>query len=141
MTELVLDKPRPDITDFTRPFWDAARDNTLLIQQCACCANTEFLPRPWCSECGSRDLQWRPSTGLGSVYAFSIANVVMMNRPGWTPDLPVVLTLVDLDDGPRMYARIVGPNRVKTHINMRVEVTFESVGGGVAIPVFRQIER
>lgn len=132
-----MNKPLPEVTDLTRPFWTAAHDGKLVAQQCTRCGTSDFPPKPWCVECGCRALEWKPLAGTGTVYSHSVASVVMMNLPGWKADLPLILCLVDLDDGPRMYARLTdcAPQDVK--IGMRVMVHFERIDDDVGIPKFR----
>ena len=38
-------KPLPTIAGETKPFWDACRRGTLLIQQCGQCNQYQFLPQ------------------------------------------------------------------------------------------------
>ena len=95
-------KPLPVITDQTRPFWTAAKEGRLVLQKCGKCGTFQFQPKPWCIECGSRDLAWSPAKPTGTVYTFTISRSVAMNFPGWEPELPVLMCLIDLDDGARV---------------------------------------
>lgn len=137
MRQALNKKPLPDVTELTRPFWAAARQGRLVAQTCPRCGSTDFPPKPWCVDCGSRALEWRQLAGTGTVYSHSVASAVMMNLPGWKPDLPLIMCLIDVDDGPRMYAQLTdcAPSEVK--IGMRVRVHFENYDEEVAVPKFR----
>lgn len=130
-------KPLPEITDLTRPFWRAARESKLVMQKCTACATMNFYPKPWCIECGDRRLEWTEVRPTGTVYACTTATTVMMNLPGWKEDLPVVLALVDLDDGPRIYAHLTDCKPEDARIGMRVTARFEPISDEAGVPVFR----
>jgi uncharacterized OB-fold protein len=130
-------KPLPEITAQTRPFWDAAKAGKLVMQKCGRCGTLNFFPKPWCIECGSRELAWTEVRPQGSVYSYTVAYKVMMNFPGWKDDLPLVMCIIDLDDGARMYGQLTGCAPEKVCIGMRVAAYFEDVSAEAAIPKFR----
>ncbi len=133
-------KPLPDITDLTRPFWTAAKNRRLVLQKCADCATFNFHPKPWCVECGSRELAWTDAKPFGTVYAYTISRAVAMNYPGWEADLPVLMCLIDLDDGARMYGQVTDCTPERLRVGMRVEVHFEDISDEAAIPKFRPLD-
>lgn len=132
-------KPLPTLTDLTRPFWAAAHAGRFVLQKCQRCATFNFHPKPWCVECGSRDLAWTDAQPHGTVYAHTISRSVAMNLPGWVAELPLLMALVDLDDGPRMYAQIVACAPEQLHIGMRVQVLCEPISDEAGIPKFRPL--
>jgi hypothetical protein len=137
MTESVSGTPLPEITDQTRPFWDAAREGRLVMQTCPHCGTVSFPPKPWCIECGSRDIDWAEVGPGGTVYSYTVSRSVAMNWPGWQEQLPVVLALVDVDRGARMYAQLVDCPPEEVSIGMRLEAVFVPLGEEVTIPKFR----
>ena len=76
------DKPLPEITDQTRPFWESAKAGKLVLQKCAECGATHFRPAPWCIECGCRDIPWTEAKTTGAVYTYTVSHVVAMNLAG-----------------------------------------------------------
>ena len=137
MTAIPQGKPLPEITDLTRPFWSAAKQRKLVMQKCARCGTLNFLPKPWCIDCGHRVLKWTEVGPLGTIYSRVVASTVMMNFPAWKADLPVVLGIIDLDDGARMYGQVIGCPPEAVQIGMRVEACFEDISAEAAIPKFR----
>lgn len=137
MTNKISGKPLPQITDLTRPFWSAAKNGKLVLQKCGKCSTFNFFPKPWCIECGSRDLAWTAAKPFGTVYSFTISNSVSMNYPAWEADLPILMCLIDLDDGVRMYGQVTGCSPEQLKIGMRVEVYFEDISDEAGIPKFR----
>ncbi len=136
MTQL-QEKPLPELTDLTRPFWTAAKSGTLMMQKCGKCNTFNFYPKPWCVECGARALEWTEVKPFGTVYSYTVAYTVMMNYPAWKNDLPVVVCIIELDDGPRMYAQVTDCTPEKVHIGMRVTAYFEDISNEAAVPKFR----
>lgn len=137
MSETIPSKPLPTITDLTRPFWRAAREGRLVLQKCQRCDSFMFHPKPWCVECGSRELAWTDASPYGTVYSYTVSRSVAMNFPGWGGELPVLMCLVDLDDGARMYAQVTDCTPEALHIGMRVKAYFEPISDEAGIPKFR----
>ncbi len=139
MTQTPKGKPLPQITDQTRPFWSGAKQGKLMMQKCSSCGTLNFLPKPWCVECGNRELKWVETKPYGTVYSFTVAYAVMMNYPDWKEDLPVINCIIDLDEGARMYGQLTGCTPDKAHIGMRVEAHFVDISENSAIPKFRPV--
>ena len=139
MSERTLGTPVPEITDLTRPFWDAAAEGRLVMQKCPHCGAVSFPPKPWCVDCGSRDIDWAEVGPRGTVYSFTISRSVAMNYPGWKEHLPVVMCLIDVDDGARMYAQVVDCSPEEIGIGKRVEVHFAEIEDGIKVPKFRPV--
>lgn len=130
-------KPLPVVCDLTRPFWTAAREGHLVMQKCRDCATVNFHPKPWCVDCGSRDIPWTEMKQTGVVYSFTVSHVVAMNYAGWKDELPVILGLVDVDEGARMYVQITDVQPEDIHVGMRVAAHFETINEDAGIPKFR----
>ncbi len=140
MSDLASGKPQPDVTDLTRPFWAAAREGRLVMQRCLQCGTSTFHPKPWCIECGSRGLEWADTTAMGTVYSHTVSYSVAMNSPAWQHELPVILCLVDIDEGARMYAQVTHCTPQRIHVGMRVQAYFEAGEDGFVVPRFRPVE-
>jgi uncharacterized OB-fold protein len=137
MNDALPPKPLPVITDLTRPFWTAAREGRFVLQKCRRCATFNFLPKPWCIECGSRELEWTDARPLGTVYSYTISRSVAMNYPGWQAELPVLMCLIDTDDGARLYAQVTHCASEALHVGMRVQAYCEPISDEAGIPKFR----
>lgn len=126
--------PAPIVNADSRPYWDAARENHLVIRQCCTCGELHFMPRYLCPSCWSDDLAWIESSGKGTVHSFAIIRRAPL--PVFAERAPYVVALIDLDEGPRMMANIVGEDALSTRIGDVVEVTFEERGEGAKVPQF-----
>jgi len=96
----------PLTDEFSRVYWDAARDGTLLIQRCPACGRCQFYPRRHCAGCFAPDPEWVPASGRGQLHTYTV--IRKTPNAEFAADCPYVLAVVELDEGPRMTARIVG---------------------------------
>ncbi len=139
MTAAVLEyeKPVPEITSLTKPFWEATKRNELALQNCKTCGKYQWYPRDSCISCGSRNFEWKKVSGKGIVYSFTIIRQVVSNSPAFQKDIPFIVALVDLEEGARMYSNIIDCKAEEVHIGMSVEVAFDQVTNDVSLPKFK----
>lgn len=125
--------PTPD----TAPYWEAANRGELRIQFCNPCGRHYFYPRAACPVCGSTDVSWVTVSGRARLHTYVINH---RPAPGFEDDGPYAIAVVELEEGPRMMANIVGvPNTPEDlRLDMELEVRFEPRGreGEQMVPVF-----
>jgi uncharacterized OB-fold protein len=129
--------PQPVANADSLPYWNAARERRLLIRKCNACGALHFMPRHLCPACWSDQLEWVEAKGTGSVHSFTIIRRAPM--AAFAPRAPYVLALIDLDEGPRMMANVLGEDALSVRIGDRVKVTFEERGEGAMIPQFQRV--
>ena len=129
--------PLPVANADSLPYWNAARERRLLIRKCNACGALHFMPRYLCPACWSDQLEWVEAKGTGSVHSFTIIRRAPM--AAFAPRAPYVLALIDLDEGPRMMANVLGEDALSVRIGDRVKVTFEERGEGAMIPQFQRV--
>ena len=135
----------PPVTDVTVDFWEATKEGRLLVQYCGACDSAIFYPREVCPTCLSADsLEWRPSSGKGTVYAYSVqhrpANPTMADRVPYT----VALVELDLGGAPgeggsnaiRMMSNIIDCSPDDVSVGMPVTVAWEDLSDGRKLPQF-----
>jgi uncharacterized protein len=116
-------KPVPHPNAVSRPFWDAARKHELILQRCAGCGAHIYYPRSRCPKCMSDKLEWKPMSGRGTVYSYT---VVWRTPTKAFADKPYVLAIIELEEGVRMTSNVlVAPDQVK--VGMPVTVSFDDV--------------
>ena len=71
-----------------------------------------FFPRAVAPGAGSRNLEWRVSKGLGTVYATTVVH--------YRNEAPLNVALIDLDEGFRMMGRVEDIDPMQMEIGMRV---------------------
>jgi len=92
-----------------------------------------FFPRVRCPYSGQDCLEWRISSGLGTVYSTS----VVYPRKGE----PYNVALIDVDEGFRMMSRVVTDDPLQVNIGQRVRFRAALEEGlDDPIPVFELVE-
>ena len=119
--------PAPAVTPETKPFWDAAAAGRLVIKQCTACGQLHHYPRSICPFCGSDATEWRPASGLGTIYTYSVMRRV--------PE-PYAIAYVTLEEGPRMMTNIVDCDLDAIRVGQAVRVVFKPSEGGPPVPMF-----
>jgi uncharacterized OB-fold protein len=127
--------PTPAVTPETAPYWDGARVGKLLLQRCLDCRAVRFYPRRACPSCWSERAEWIEASGRGRVHTFTVIH--RPPAPAFASRVPYVVALIDLAEGPRMMANVVGEGAMDLAIDDPVEVTFEP-RGEMAVPQFRR---
>lgn len=117
-------------------YWQGAQDGKLLFQTCNACGAVQFPPRHHCASCWEADLEWSQSAGTGKVESFTIVRRAPL--PAFRDKVPYVVAAVLVAEGPRMIARINGPDALEVQIGDAVTVGFEPDAEGNSLPVFRR---
>jgi uncharacterized OB-fold protein len=127
----------PAISKLGRPFWQAARQGKLAIQQCKDCGKFIYYPSVVCEQCLSDRLEWKEVSGRGTVESFT--TVYRAFTEEFSEDIPYTVALVRLDVDVLLLTWLtdVEPDAVK--IGMEVEVTFERVSDEISLHRFRPV--
>jgi len=132
-------KPVPIVSPWAKPFWDAAREEKLILQKCKDCEKHVFYPRIACPHCFSEDVEWVEASGKGTVYSYT---VVTNNAPSaFIQDMPFVIAIVKLQEGVQMLTNIVGCDPKQVQCDMPVEVTFERLDDEFTLPKFKPVHK
>ncbi len=133
----VYAKPLPHPSPISAPYWAAAKRHKLALQRCAACERFVFYPRALCPHCGSAELVWGEASGRGQIYTFTVARRATM-RP-FEPDVPYVIAVVELEEGPRMTTNIVDCDPDAIRVGMPVVAAFEDVTPEITLVKFRPV--
>lgn len=128
-------KPLPQPNADTRPFWEGCREHVLKIQKCGNCGTLRWPPAFICPNCLSADKEWIHVSGRGRVYTFAVYHVAPY--PGFKTELPYVVALVALDEGPHMMTNIIDCAAGDVYCEMPVAVAWDDVNDEFSIPRFR----
>lgn len=128
-------KPVPVPTLETAPFWEGCRQHQLRIQRCSACGGCQFFPRIYCAKCFSDRVEWISASGRAQVLSFTTVRRPV--SPAFANEVPYVVALVTLEEGPQMMTNIVECAPEQVTIGMPVEVVFEDWNDAISIPKFR----
>ncbi len=133
-------RPVPPTSELTQPYWDAARRGQLAVQRCERCGHRPFPPRATCPGCGAASLSWSPVSGRATVYSYTIAH--RPPHPTFAAQLPLVVAIVELEEGPRMFTNIVDCDPEDVEVGMAVAAAFEPIDDtDMVLPVFTPIRQ
>lgn len=121
-TEGYFSGPGPE-----KAFEDFLSEGKFMIQRSASSGAYVFYPRTIAPGTGTADLEWVEASGDGTVYATTVNRV----RPEHGGDYNVAL--IDLAEGPRMMARVVGVAPDAVTIGMKVRAKVDKIGETPAV--------
>jgi hypothetical protein len=76
-------------------------------------------------------------SGIGKVYCFIVFRLAY--HEAYRDDIPYVVAIIELDEGPRMESNIIDCKIEDIKIGMPVEVVFDDVTEEVALPKFKPV--
>ena len=126
----------PTTTPDTRFFWEALKEERLLIQRCTGCRTLRHPPRPMCPACNSLAWDTIAASGRGAVHSF-----VMPRHPPlpWF-DGTYIVALIDLEEGTRLVSNLCEVDPTDVRIGMPVELFFARFDDGLVLPQFRPVK-
>lgn len=128
-------RPRPAI-NLDNAFWfDAARERRLVVQRCADCQTLRHPPGPGCPECQSFRWDTVEASGRGTLYSWVVAH--HPRHPAF--DYPLLIAVVELDEGTRLITNLAGVTADDLTIGMPLEVDWLVADPDLTLPVFRPV--
>lgn len=127
--------------DLTKPFWDAANEERLVVQNCRSCPRLHFPPRTACDRCGSGEyLEWKEMSGRGKIYNYGV--VYDCPVASLKADLPFNLAVITLDEDPGilMYSHLPGTPPDQVPVGASVQVIFEATANGQKVPEWQVVD-
>lgn len=128
-------RPMPVPTPTSSPFWEALQREVVALQFCPTCDRFVFYPRSHCPGCLGDGLEWREVNGTGRLYTFSVTH--QPTAPQFAAEVPQMLAVVELDEGPRLTTTIVGATPDDLEIGRAVKPVFEHRSGGPTLLRYR----
>lgn len=113
-------------------WWEAIDQGKLLIQRCKSCGTLRHPPRPMCGSCQSLEWDSVESSLEGEVFSFT--EISYPKFPGYP--YPLLCGLIQLSEGTRLVANIVGCDPAQVHIGMKVKGKVERVDEKTVLPNF-----
>jgi uncharacterized OB-fold protein len=126
-------RPIAEPDDITEFWWDATKEDKLMIQRCRACNHHQHYPRAICTNCASTSLGYVTSEGRGEIYSYTIVHRSPI--PAFEP--PYIVALVRLAEGPVLLSNIVGIAPDDVRCDMPVEVAWEPLPDGRKLPLFQ----
>jgi uncharacterized OB-fold protein/acyl dehydratase len=126
-------RPRPAVTQDNDWWFAACRQHRLLIQRCADCGALRHPTEPACPVCQSFDWDTVEASGRGTVYSFVVNHYPQV--PAF--DYPLAVGLIELEEGTRLIANVIGIEPADISIGLPVDVVFVDHDEDLTLPAFR----
>lgn len=131
-----VEKPRvtrPMISLDTAFFWEGTKAGELRIQRCAECGTLRHPPGPMCPSCGAEKPDYVLASGRGEIFSYVVHHHPAV--PG--KQLPIVIALVELEEGVRMLGELVGAHPAEVEIGKPVELALTTIDDELTLPYWR----
>ena len=106
-------------------FWSALDEGTLLVAVCGACGRRWLPPLATCPRCASREVTNAAAAAAGSLYSWTVIHLAA--DPAYATETPYTVGLVELDDGTRLYGRIVGVDHDDLRDGLRLRVEIDAI--------------
>ena len=124
---------RPQVNRDTAFFWEGTRQGELRVQRCGSCGALRHPPGPACPACQALQPTYDVASGRGTVYSY----VVHRHPPVPGKELPILLVLVELEEGVRMVGELLDATPDDVKIGAPVQVSMVRVDDDLTIPAWR----
>jgi uncharacterized OB-fold protein len=95
----------------------------LTFQRCRACSGAWLPPREDCPRCWSPDWGWEEASGKATVVSWVVYHTAFDKR--FSDRLPYNVTLVELDEGPRMVTNLIDIPAGQDVVGRRAVLVFE----------------
>ena len=125
----------PSPSKISQPFWDSCKAEAMQLQKCDDCETYIFYPVYICPECASRNLTWTLVSGKASVYTYTVAQKSVFEEVKG----PVIVALVELEEGAMMTSNIINVDPDNIHIGMQLKLGYEPISEDITLPIFEAV--
>lgn len=129
----------PPESDHGKPFWDATREERLMLPYSTATGTPFWYPREVAPDTLEPGVEWREASGDGTVHAVSVQH---RTGPGRDPDDgPYAVALIDLPEGVRIMSNVVGCDPDTVACGMAVRVIWHDLSDGRKLPMFTPVDQ
>lgn len=126
-------RPRPALNQDNLFWFEAAKEHRLVIQRCTSCGTLRHPTGPMCGQCQSLDWDTVDASGRGVVYSFVVNHHPKIDAF----DYPLVVAVIELEEGTRLIANMTHVQPDEVTIGMPVELDWIDADPELTLPAFR----
>jgi uncharacterized OB-fold protein len=127
-------RPKPVVDNWNKKFWAATAEKKLVLQRCKGTGKCFFPPAPVSPFTGMPDWDWVDASGQGQLWSFVVFHQSYFD--GMKDELPYLVAMVKLDEGPYLLTNIEGIGPGEAKIGMRLSVVFPGGPDDFVLPQF-----
>ena len=123
-------------------------EGKLMASRCADCGDLGLPPKAVCSECHGYNMNWVETKGRGKLAAFTVVYIAptFMIEQGYGRGKPYVSGIVELEEGVKISARILGvdpmkPEEIKIGTPMEISIIEDGEEEKKAYLAFKTIDK
>ena len=136
-----LERPIPIPDELTKPFWDAANEKKLVVQNCTACNTLHYPPKQKCDECSSTaPLEWKEVEGRGHIEVYFVIRDSRIR--GYRPAQPINFAVITLDEDPgiNFLSNLPGTPVGEVPVGAAVELVFDPTSTGQMVPEWQVVK-
>lgn len=130
------ERPLPVAQPESDRYWEGVRNEELWLQRDTGTGQYQFYPRGINTISPGDSLEWVRASGNATLFTFAIVHAPP--HPAFAQDVPYITAIVELEEGPKMPANLVGvdPDPANLEIGMPLKVVFTKVNEECTLPNF-----
>jgi len=105
-------------------FYKFISERKLMAAKCRKCGMILVPPRPMCTDCYSKDLEWAQLKGEGKLLSYTVIHV---SPKQFESMIPYAVGIVQLAEGPQLPGMIRDIELDKIRVGMKLRVDFDTV--------------
>lgn len=112
-----------------KKYFELINQQKLCAAHCSSCNTLHLPPRIFCPNCNSKNTGWTQLSGEGTIRSFTVIHIAGTK---YSEDVPYIVAIVALKEGPSACARLVGVDPLKPediHVGDPVIADFEEILG------------
>jgi uncharacterized OB-fold protein len=122
-----MNRPGPEITPESKPYWDSIAAHAMALQRCTRCETFRFYPTPVCPHCFSTGFTWEPLSGEATLYSYSVVHKPVTDA--FAEEAPYVVALVALAEGPTLMTNLLEVPEEEIKIGMALRIGYRDFEG------------
>ena len=99
-----MDMFKPELTELTRPYWEALAQGHLVFQRCDC-GNAWLPARRQCPSCLQDTVRWERASGRARLLSWVVYHTAY--HEVFAKRLPYNVALVELEEGPHLITNML----------------------------------
>jgi len=132
---MVVERPRPEPSAESAPYWQALREHRLIVQACRRCGRQRHYPRALCAACFCLDYDWVELGGRGSIHSWTVTHHPF--HFAFKRCVPYITVTVDCAPGVRVMAPLAAAATTPLALGLAVVLDYEDVSADLTLPFFR----